>query len=97
MRWKYKSEKRFLTYTLQLHAMENKRVCRTIEEKYKIIRAYEAIKDNFGTKTAICRQFNPRGLSTLKKILENYKISAVTERKRMQNSPFPEIDKQFYQ
>ena len=84
--------------------MENKRVCQTIEEKYKIIKACEAMKVNFGAKSPICRQFNLKCLSTLNTILgkkdeviENYKKSAVPERKRMRKSVFSEIDEQLYQ
>ena len=84
--------------------MENKRVYQTIEDKYKIIKACEAMKVNFGAKSPICRQFNLKCLSTLNTILgkkyeviENYKKSAVPERKRMRKSAFSETDEQLYQ
>ena len=103
VRWKYNSEKRLPTYTFQLHAMENNSVCRTIQEKYKIIKAYEAIRQ---LRRKICNMLTVQSQRFINikyhsgerdGVIEIYKKSAVTERKRMRKRTFSEIDKQLYQ
>ena len=76
----------------------------TVQEKYKIIQAYEQRKTKVGTKSTLVREFDLPSISSLNsilakkdKILHNFTANFTMQRKSFKPSTFPEIDQELYQ
>ena len=77
---------------------------RTVQEKYKIIQAYEQRKTEVGIKLTLVREFDLPSISSLNsilakkdEILHNFTSNSTMQRKRFKPSTFPEIDQELYQ
>ena len=76
---------------------------RTVQEKYKIIQAYER-KTEVRIKSTVVREFDLPSISSLNcilakmdEILHNFTSSFTMQRKRFNPSTFPEFDHELYQ
>ena len=85
-------------------AAVRKRNQRTVQEKYKIIQAYEQRKTEVGIKSTLVGEFDLASISSLNSILakkdeslHNFTSNFTMQRKRFKPSTFPEIDQELYQ
>ena len=83
--------------------MSSKRAQRTINQKYNIIQAFEAIKQERGAKSVIVKQFDLPSISTLnsillrKDIIKAYECNCPSTRTKLRGGDFPELDEQLYE